>query len=131
MLWSTQKWLSFCTYYWNLFSEVDVLKKNLCTLKHRGKKKKAAQSYSPTLKSAVPLPQTGLTSEFGMGSGISPSQSAQPKLNFSKPHTYFVAVSLMYRLWRNVHIASRVSSERIFEKFKKNLITQLKIGQEE
>ena len=41
--------------------------------------KKAAQSYSPTLKSAVPLPQTGLTSEFGMGSGISPSQSAQPK----------------------------------------------------
>ena len=41
--------------------------------------KKAAPSYSPTVKTAVPLPQAGLTSEFGMGSGISPPLSAQPK----------------------------------------------------
>ena len=43
--------------------------------------KKAAPSYSPTVKTAVPLPQAGLTSEFGMGSGISPPLSAQPKRN--------------------------------------------------
>jgi hypothetical protein len=41
-------------------------------------KRKAASSYSPTLKSAVPSPLAGLTSEFGMGSGISPPQSTQP-----------------------------------------------------
>ena len=42
-------------------------------------KQKAARSYSSTPRGAVPLPQVGLTSEFGMGSGISPPQSAQPK----------------------------------------------------
>jgi hypothetical protein len=65
---------------------------------------KAAPSYSPTLKSAVPLPQAGLTSEFGMGSGISPPLSAQPNRYFrliQKPSKLFasklfVKASLVY-----------------------------------
>lgn len=36
-------------------------------------KKSLAATYSPTLLRAVPLAMKGLTSEFGMGSGISPS----------------------------------------------------------
>ena len=49
--------------------------------------KKAAPCYSPTLKSAVPWPQAGLTTEFGMESGISPPLSAQPNFEtlFSVP----------------------------------------------
>ena len=35
--------------------------------------KKLAATYSPTLLCAVPSASRGLTSEFGMGSGISPS----------------------------------------------------------
>ena len=58
-------------------------KKPLGDFSLRGLKIKAAPSYSPTVKTAVPLPQAGLTSEFGMGSGISPPPSAQPNFGFS------------------------------------------------
>ena len=37
------------------------------------RKKSLATTYSPTLLCAVPSAMKGLTSEFGMGSGISPS----------------------------------------------------------
>jgi hypothetical protein len=41
---------------------------------HRSElKKNLAATYSPTLLRAVPSAIKGLTSEFGMGSGISPS----------------------------------------------------------
>ena len=39
---------------------------------------KAASRYSPTLKRAVPSPQRGLTSVFGMGTGVSLSLKTQP-----------------------------------------------------
>ncbi|SUZ97065.1 uncharacterized protein METZ01_LOCUS49919 [marine metagenome] len=40
----------------------------------KGLKKYPATSYSPTLVSrAVPSAQWGLTAEFGMGSGVSPT----------------------------------------------------------
>ena len=39
----------------------------------QGIKKNLAATYSPTLLCAVPSAMKGLTSEFGMGSGISPS----------------------------------------------------------
>ena len=58
---------------------VHAKRKPLMDYSFRGLKIKAAPSYSPTVKTAVPLPQAGLTSEFGMGSGISPPPSAQPK----------------------------------------------------
>ena len=38
-----------------------------------GRKKKLATTYSPTLLCAVPSAIKGLTSEFGMGSGVPPS----------------------------------------------------------
>jgi hypothetical protein len=36
-------------------------------------KEKLAATYSPILLSIVPLATRGLTAEFGMGSGVSPS----------------------------------------------------------
>ena len=43
-------------------------------------KKSLAATYSPTLLRAVPLAMRGLTSEFGMGSGISLSLLPPSKL---------------------------------------------------
>ena len=46
--------------------------------------KSLAATYSPTLLSAVPSAMKGLTSEFGMGSGISPSPMPPRKIvNFT------------------------------------------------
>jgi hypothetical protein len=45
---------------------------DLCKLNKKEKKSLAA-TYSPTLLCAVPSAMKGLTSEFGMESGISPS----------------------------------------------------------
>ena len=39
----------------------------------RFKRKKPAATYSRILLSILPLAKKGLTSEFGMGSGVSPS----------------------------------------------------------
>jgi hypothetical protein len=39
----------------------------------KAEEKSLAATYSPTLLCAVPSAMKGLTSEFGMGSGISPS----------------------------------------------------------
>ncbi len=46
-------------------------KKGLKTGCFKAKKKSLAATYSPTLLCAVPSAMKGLTSEFGMGSGIS------------------------------------------------------------
>lgn len=42
--------------------------------------KNLAATYSPTLLCAVPSAMKGLTSEFGMGSGISPSPMPPSKI---------------------------------------------------
>ncbi len=46
-------------------------KKSPNTLRIRAKIKSLAATYSPTLLCVVPSAMRGLTSEFGMGSGIS------------------------------------------------------------
>ena len=67
-----------------LFLDVNKIKKKDCVLHHNLYYKKApkfgafemfpATSYSPTLVSrAVPSALKGLTAEFGMGSGVSPT----------------------------------------------------------
>ena len=50
-----------------------IIKKKPQKITLLGRKKNLAATYSPTLLCAVPLAMKGLTSEFGMGSGISPS----------------------------------------------------------
>lgn len=48
-------------------------KKKALAAEQLRRKKNLATTYSPTLLCAVPSAMKGLTSEFGMGSGISPS----------------------------------------------------------
>ena len=47
---------------------------------YQGVRKNLAATYSPTLLSAVPSAMKGLTSEFGMGSGISSSPMPPEKM---------------------------------------------------
>jgi hypothetical protein len=48
-------------------------KRSVVTNYNTPEMKSLAATYSPTLLCAVPSAMKGLTSEFGMGSGISPS----------------------------------------------------------
>ena len=50
-----------------------ISKKKTSNFRYLSMNKSLATTYSPTLLCAVPSAMKGLTSEFGMGSGISPS----------------------------------------------------------
>ena len=59
--------------------------------RHNGRvKAKLATTYSPTLLSAVPSAMKGLTSEFGMGSGISPSPLSPENISCSSFSQNFI-----------------------------------------
>ena len=51
----------------------ELIKKAPATLRLLRRKKNLAATYSSVLLCTVPSAMKGLTSEFGMGSGISPS----------------------------------------------------------
>ena len=55
--------------YFDQFRLVDGIKQKIPTICMIGILIKAASTYSPTLKRAVPSALTGLTSLFGMGRG--------------------------------------------------------------
>jgi hypothetical protein len=54
-----------------IFCPLGPTKKKPANLAASGRKQKLAATYSPTLLCAVPSASKGLTSEFGMDSGIS------------------------------------------------------------
>ena len=55
-------------------------KKSPITLQLSGVNKTLATTYSPTLSCAVPSAMEGLTSEFGMGSGVPPPLMSPRKI---------------------------------------------------
>ncbi len=57
---------------------------------NQGEIKSLATTYSPTLLGAVPSAMKGLTSEFGMGSGVPPSLKSPSKTYSIKNHLIII-----------------------------------------